>query len=79
MLKYVAKKRQVNTRDLYLSCDYSDIWSVWFSGTVINGYGGDPYVVNRSDIQSELPSRDTLIRDSILNTSACGKHLKNYF
>jgi hypothetical protein len=35
VLKSVAKKRLVKTKDFYVSCDYSDDWSVWFSGTVI--------------------------------------------
>jgi hypothetical protein len=55
----------VKAEDFFVSCDYSDIWSVWFSGTVIIGCGGDPSVVNTSDIQSETPSGDTLTRDSI--------------
>jgi phage anti-repressor protein len=35
VLKPVAKKHLVKTKDLYVSCDYSEIWSVWFSETVI--------------------------------------------
>jgi hypothetical protein len=62
-----------------VSCGYRNIWSVWFSGTVVVACSGDPYVVIGSDIQSETTSRDTLTRDSIYNTSACGKHLKKYF
>jgi hypothetical protein len=41
VLKPVAKKRLVKAEDFYVRCDYSDIWSVWFSGTVIVGCGGD--------------------------------------
>jgi hypothetical protein len=41
VLKYVAKKRLVATKDFSLSCDYSDNWRVWFSGTVIFGFGSD--------------------------------------
>jgi hypothetical protein len=65
VLKSVTIKRLVRTKIFYVSCGYSDIWSVWFSGTVIVGCGGYPYVVNRSGIQSETPSRDTLTSDSI--------------
>jgi phage anti-repressor protein len=78
VLKSVARKRLVKTKDFYVSCDYNNNWCVWFSGTVIVGYGGDPRVVGGSDIQSEALSRCTLTRDSIQNTSACGKHLKKY-
>jgi hypothetical protein len=60
-------------------CDYNDNWSMRFSGTVVVGYGGDPWVVGGSDIHSEAPSRDTLSRDSIQNTAARGKQLKKYF
>jgi phage anti-repressor protein len=35
VLKSVAKKRIVKTKDLSVSCDYSDNSSVWFSETVI--------------------------------------------
>jgi hypothetical protein len=53
-------------KDFYVSCVYSDIWSVWFSGTVIVGCVGYPYkAVSRSGLQSETPWRDTLTRDSI--------------
>jgi hypothetical protein len=69
----------VKTKDFYVSYGYSDIWSVWFSGTVGVGCGGDPWVVNGSGIQCETLSRDTLTRDSIQNTPACGKHLKKCF
>jgi hypothetical protein len=31
----------VKTKDFYVSCVYSDIWSVWFSGSVIVRCGGD--------------------------------------
>jgi hypothetical protein len=31
----------VKTKDFYVSCGYSDIWRVWFSGTVIVGCDGD--------------------------------------
>jgi hypothetical protein len=65
VLKSVAKKRLVKTQDLYVCCGYSYIWSVWFSGTVGVSCGGDPWVVNRSSIQSETPSSDTLTRDNI--------------
>jgi hypothetical protein len=68
----------VKTEGYDVSCDYSDNWSVWLSGTVVVGYGGDPWVVRGSDIKSETPSRDTLTRDSIQNTSERGKHLKKY-
>jgi hypothetical protein len=34
MLKSVAKKRLVKTKNFYVSCDYRDNWSVWFSDTV---------------------------------------------
>jgi hypothetical protein len=76
VLKPVAKKRLVKTEDFHVSCDYNDNWSVWLSGTVLVGYGGDPWVVGGSDIQSETPSKYTLTRDSIQNTSERGKHLK---
>jgi hypothetical protein len=65
VLKPVAKKRLVKTKDIYVDCDYNDNWNVWFGGTVVVGCGGDPWVVSGSDIQSEAPSRDTLTRDSI--------------
>jgi hypothetical protein len=67
VLKSVARKRLVKTKDFYVNCDYNDNWNVWLSGTVIVGCGGDPWVVGGSDIQSETPSRDTLTRDSIQN------------
>jgi phage anti-repressor protein len=35
VLKSVAKKRLVETKDFPVSCDYSDNWIVWFSETVI--------------------------------------------
>jgi phage anti-repressor protein len=35
VLKSVAKKRVVKTKDFYVSCNYSENWSVWFSETVI--------------------------------------------
>jgi phage anti-repressor protein len=35
VLKPVAKKRLVETKDLHVGCDYSENWSVWFSETVI--------------------------------------------
>jgi hypothetical protein len=35
VLKSVAKKRLVKTEDFYVSCDYNDNWSVWFTRTVI--------------------------------------------
>jgi hypothetical protein len=35
MLKTVAKKRLVKTKDFPVSCDYSDNWNVWFNETVI--------------------------------------------
>jgi hypothetical protein len=38
VLKSVAKKCLVKAEDFYVSCDYSDIWSVRFSGIVIIGY-----------------------------------------
>jgi hypothetical protein len=41
------------------------IVGVWLSGTVVVGYGGDPWVVGGPDIQSEALSRATLTRDSI--------------
>jgi hypothetical protein len=31
----VVISRLVKTKDFYVSCDYSDNWSVWFSVTVI--------------------------------------------
>jgi hypothetical protein len=65
VLKLVARKRLMKREDFYVSCDYNNNWSVWFSGTVIVGCSGDLHVVNRSNIQSETPSRDTLTRDSI--------------
>jgi hypothetical protein len=34
VLKSIAKKRLVKTEDFYVSCRYSDIWSVGFSGTI---------------------------------------------
>jgi hypothetical protein len=42
VLKSVTRKRLVKAKDFYVSCVYNDIWSVWFSGTVIVGCGGDP-------------------------------------
>jgi hypothetical protein len=42
MLKSVAKKRLLMTKDFYVSCGYNDNLSVWFSGTVIVGCVGDP-------------------------------------
>jgi hypothetical protein len=42
VLKSVAEKHLVKTEDLYVCCGYSDIRSVWFSGTVIVGGGSDP-------------------------------------
>jgi hypothetical protein len=62
VLKSIAKKRQLKKKDFHVSCDYSDNWSLWFSGDC---YSGDPHVVNRSDIQSETPLRDTQSRDCI--------------
>jgi hypothetical protein len=41
VLKSVAKKCLVKTEDLHASCGYSDIWSVWFSGTVVVTCGGN--------------------------------------
>jgi hypothetical protein len=35
VLKSVAKKRLVKTKDFYVICGYSDNWSVWFNETVI--------------------------------------------
>jgi phage anti-repressor protein len=35
VLKFVSKKRLVKTEDFYMSGDYSDNWSVWFSETII--------------------------------------------
>jgi hypothetical protein len=35
VLKPTAKKRLVKTKGLHVSCDDSENWSVWFSGTVI--------------------------------------------
>jgi hypothetical protein len=32
----------VKAKDFHKDCVYSDVWSVWFSGTVIVGCGGDP-------------------------------------
>jgi hypothetical protein len=69
----------VKIKDFYVSYDCNGNWSVWFSETVLVGYGGDPWAVGGSDIQSEAQSRDPLIRDSIQNTSACVKQLKNIF
>jgi hypothetical protein len=42
LLKSVAKKRLLKTKDFYVSCDYSNNWNVWFSVTVIIGCGDDP-------------------------------------
>jgi hypothetical protein len=42
VLKSVGGKRLLKTKDFCVSCDYSDNWSVWFTGTVIVGCGGDP-------------------------------------
>jgi hypothetical protein len=42
VLKAVSRKCLVKTEDFYVDCGYSDIWSVWFSGTVVVGSGGDP-------------------------------------
>jgi hypothetical protein len=41
VLKSVAKTHLVKMEDFYVSCDYSENWSVWFSGTVIFGCGGN--------------------------------------
>jgi hypothetical protein len=41
-LKAVTRISLVKTEDFYVCCGYSDIWSVWFSGTVIVDCGGDP-------------------------------------
>jgi phage anti-repressor protein len=35
VLKSVAGKIPVKTKDFSMSCDYSDNWSVWFSESVI--------------------------------------------
>jgi hypothetical protein len=69
----------VNTKYFFVSYDYNDNWSVWLSGTVVVGYGGDTWVVGGSDIKSDAPSRDTLTRDSNQNIPARGKHLKKHF
>jgi hypothetical protein len=37
VLKSITRKRLVKTEDFCMSCGYSDIWSMWFSGC-----GGDP-------------------------------------
>jgi hypothetical protein len=79
VLKSVARKRLVKTKDFYVSCDYNDNRSVWLIETVVVGYCSDPWVVGGSDIQPEALSRYALTRDSIQNTSARGKHLKKYF
>jgi hypothetical protein len=42
VLESVAKKRLVKTEIFHVRCGYSDIWNVWFSGTVTVGCGGDP-------------------------------------
>jgi hypothetical protein len=42
VLKSVAKERLVKKEDFFMSCDYSDNWSVRFSGTVTVGCGGNP-------------------------------------
>jgi hypothetical protein len=42
VLKSVARTHLARTEEFYLSCDYSDNWSVWFSGIVIVACGGDP-------------------------------------
>jgi hypothetical protein len=76
VLKSFAGKRLAKTKYFHVSYDCNGNWSVWFSETVLVGYGGDPWEVGGSDIQSEAPSRDTLIRDSIQNTSARVKQLK---
>jgi hypothetical protein len=65
VLKAVAKKRLVNTKDLHASYDYSENCSVWFSGTLMVGCGDDPQVVDGSGTQTETPPRDSLTRDSI--------------
>jgi hypothetical protein len=65
VVKSVTRKHLVKTKHFYVSCGYSDVWSVWFSGTTTVGCGGNLYVVNRSGIQSETPSRDTITRNSI--------------
>jgi hypothetical protein len=41
-LKSVTRKRLMKTEGFCVSCGYSNIWRVWFSGTVIVGCGGDP-------------------------------------
>jgi hypothetical protein len=41
----------------YLICDFNHNLSVCVSGTVEIGYGGDPWLVGGSDIQSEALSR----------------------
>jgi hypothetical protein len=38
----LRREREREEKDLSVNCDYSDNWSVWFSGTVIVGCGGDP-------------------------------------
>jgi hypothetical protein len=60
VLKSVARKRLLKSKDFYMSCDYNDNWSVWLSGTVVIGYGGDTWVVDGSHIQYEALSRYTL-------------------
>jgi hypothetical protein len=48
----------VKTEDFDVSSSYSDIWSVWFSGTVIVGCGGDLKVANIS-VSNPKPRRET--------------------
>jgi hypothetical protein len=42
VLKLDTRKHLVKTKDFHVSYGYSDIWDVWFNGTVIVSCGGDP-------------------------------------
>jgi hypothetical protein len=41
VLKSITRRCLVKTKDFYVSCGYSDIWNVSFSGADIAGCGGD--------------------------------------
>jgi hypothetical protein len=42
VLNSVTRQRLMKTEDFYVSCGYNDIWSMWFSGSVIVGCVVDP-------------------------------------
>jgi hypothetical protein len=67
----------VKTEDFYVSCDYNENWSVWLSGTPVDGYIGDLWVVGGSAIESETLSRYTLTRDSIKTRLSVGNIERN--